>query len=89
MKTERRLEQALRGSAVLRALEVKDERMTYTEFARAVGCSHRKGNTLDLIAAVAEKCGDKVPLNRVYNKATGKPGSGMYGHQSVLIRRVS
>jgi hypothetical protein len=96
--TQRRFDCAAAGLAVLRGLKLTDRRMTYGEFATAIGLRapgekwvsyHRRqvGDTLHLIAAVAKKAGEggKIDFSRVYVAATGKPGKGLHKEARLVI----
>jgi hypothetical protein len=96
LKARRTLELALAGVAVLEALDLKDAKMTYGEFARAIGLlgpddaweawhPRQVSSVLYLIGALNNETGDDVNVDRLVNAATGKPGGGLYRDPRIVI----
>lgn len=95
------LEYARAAVAVLRALQIKNETMSYADFARAIGVLegpkdgwapwHRQQTEaiLNAVAALEKKAGNKaVPLKYelIVNQRTGKAGRGI-AKSSKIVRR--
>src|SRR4051812_29084627 len=97
-----RLEYALCGVAVLRALQITDRTITYQQFARAIGLMAEgdkwtarsktvADDTLKLIAATERRAGKKSGISdleygRVINAKTGKAGDGLLKESRIVTR---
>ena len=95
------LEYSRAAVAVLRTLQIKDETMSYADFARAIGILdgpndawkpwHRQQTdaVLNAVAAIELKARKKpmaLDYNRIVNKRTGQAGKGVE-KSSRIVRR--
>jgi|GEM_PF-2740874 len=87
--------------AVLRTLQIKDEEMSYADFARAIGLLEGPNDTwkawhrqqtdavLNAVAAIEAKAGKKtmaLEYDRIINKRTGQAGPGI-AKTSKIVRK--
>ena len=95
------LEYARAAVAVLRTLQIKNQTMSYADFARAIGILEGPGDVwkawhrqqtdavLNAVAAIEAKARKKaMPLeyNRIINKRTGQAGPGVE-KSSKIVRK--
>lgn len=88
INTHERLAYAGATLAIIRALEILDQQMTYGDLAKAIGlwrgekwtAWHRTQvkSFLDLADDMERKVNNRRPeFNRIYNQRTGQPGAGL------------
>jgi hypothetical protein len=93
-----KLEYARSAVAVLRALKIRDARMSYGDLARAIGLIrgagawepwHRqKVPEILSIAAAVERLGGQSPdpleFDRIVNESTGESGAGVFKNSRIV-----
>jgi hypothetical protein len=105
MDTKRVLECALAGISVLRALKATDSKLTYGQFARAIGLlgdndpwkiqyRDQVADVLNVISAIdkmtsADLTGCETDFNVLMNARTEEPGAGINHTSRLVIEKAS
>ena len=98
LDSQTRLGCAQAGIAVLRALKISDSKLTYQDFAKAIGMMaddekwevwHRTQvrDVLNLMAATVRQAGEEIsvlPFERIVRKSDEEPGVGFYKESRIV-----